>query len=113
MWRERRSCFPFVEPEAYPKRFLTFDRFVKSELAQEIDLWYRLIGRKRDEAKNLSNLCEKRKSYMISSLMTLLQIFERAGSNLEDCLKKLRQTGKVEKDEVVETVKLQLENMLV
>ncbi|KAL3501755.1 hypothetical protein ACH5RR_036204 [Cinchona calisaya] len=61
------------------KRSLTFQQFIKSELAQAIDMEDRLIGRTGAQEKELSKVCEQRKLVMMSALH-LLEIFEKAAS---------------------------------
>lgn len=80
---------------------MTFLQFVNCELAQAIDLEYRLIGRITKVEKELSKLCNKRKVAMMSALC-LLQIFEKAGVSLQAYV----QSGKnmVQKEQVVKDV---------
>lgn len=57
---------------------MTVQQFIGSELAEAIDLEYRLIGRTTKQEKGLSKLCKQRKLTMLSAI-TLLEIFEKAG----------------------------------
>ncbi|CDO99862.1 unnamed protein product [Coffea canephora] len=83
------------------ERSMTFRQFINSEMAQAIDLGYRLIGRITKEEEELSKFCKQRKEAMISAL-PLVGIFEKAGVNLRAYFQ--LEKNMVRKEQVVEDV---------
>lgn len=83
------------------RRSMTFQQFIKSELAQAIDLECRLLGRTTKKEKGLIKLCKQKKTALISAL-PLLEIFDKAGADLQEYLQS--GTSNVQKEQVIKDV---------
>ncbi|KAL3502328.1 hypothetical protein ACH5RR_036777 [Cinchona calisaya] len=82
MAREKIMNQMTIHVEDNSTKVVTFRHIINSELAQLIDLAYRLMGRKTKEEKRLRQLCKRRMSSILRTL-PLIEIFEKAGLDIE------------------------------